>query len=385
MRSIRDCLQDGMKYFPVVAVTGPRQSGKTTFLQDMFPNFKYVSLENPDSRSFAESDPNGFLKLYDQMVIIDEVQRVPELLSYIQTSVDKSKMMGQYIISGSQNFHLMRTITQSLAGRVGIFKLLPFDFAEMKAASILPYNYEELIVKGSYPAIYSRGTPIALFYRNYLETYVERDVTDLLSVKDIGLFRTFLKLCAGRVGQQLNITSLSKEATISIPTVKSWLSILETSYIIHQLPPFFKNFNKRLVKSPKLYFYDTGLASYLLGIKTVDALRTSNYKGALFENLIVNEYIKQNHHQNLDHDFYYWRDSNDREVDLLVSNKMKFDAVEIKATMTIMQKLFTNLDYIAKIGDNTINQKILVYGGDQSQRRTDYQVLAWTDLRISED
>jgi len=381
-RTIVEGINAYMQRYPVVALTGPRQSGKTTLLKGMFPDFRYVSLENPDNRAFAENDPNGFLQLYDQKVILDEVQRVPALLSYIQTIVDSNNMMGQFILSGSQNFNLMKSITQSLAGRVALFKLLPFDMMELKSADLLPSDYEQLIIKGSYPALYDRSIPFASFYANYIETYIQRDVTELLSIRDFGLFRTFLKLCAARIGQQLNIANLSSETGVSVPTLRSWISILESSYIMYQLPPFFKNFNKRLVKSPKLYFYDTGLASFLLGIRNEKTLLESEFKGALFENMIITEYVKQNYHNNLYHDFYYWRDSNGHEVDLLVSNDTAYDAIEIKSTKTILPKQFAGLDFLANIGGDAIRRKILVYGGDSSQKRTHYQIWAWSDIKL---
>ena len=381
-RTIVEGINAYMQRYPIVALTGPRQSGKTTLLKGMFPDFRYVSLENPDNRAFAENDPNGFLQLYDQKVILDEVQRVPALLSYIQTIVDSNNMMGQYILSGSQNFNLMKSITQSLAGRVALFKLLPFDMMELKSADLLPSDYEQLIIKGSYPALYDRSIPFASFYANYIETYIQRDVTELLSIRDFGLFRTFLKLCAARIGQQLNIANLSSETGVSVPTLRSWISILESSYIMYQLPPFFKNFNKRLVKSPKLYFYDTGLASFLLGIRNEKTLLESEFKGALFENMIITEYVKQNYHNNLYHDFYYWRDSNGHEVDLLVSNDTAYDAIEIKSTKTILPKQFAGLDFLANIGGDAIRRKILVYGGDSSQKRTHYQIWAWSDIKL---
>ena len=381
-RTIINAISDLIQVYPIIAVTGPRQSGKTTLLRHMFTDYRYVSLENPDNRLFAENDPNGFLQMYNNKVIFDEVQRVPTLLSYMETIVDASKIMGQFILSGSQNFNLMKNITQSLAGRVALFKLLPFDFAELKSANLLPSDYPEMIVKGCYPTLYDRAMPTAAFYANYIETYVERDITELLSVKDINQFRRFLKLCAARVGQQLNLTNLSNDADISIPTVKSWLSILESSYILYQLPPFFNNFNKRLVKSSKLYFYDTGLACFLLGIKSDKALIENEFRGALFKNLAINEYMKQNFHNNSYHDFYYWRDSNGHEVDLLVSNQTAYDAIEMKATKTILPKLFEGLDELAAIGKNTINRKILIYGGQETQSRTHYQIWAWHDIKI---
>jgi predicted AAA+ superfamily ATPase len=381
-RNIAKVIKELMLVYPVIALTGPRQSGKTTLLKSMFKDYRYVSLENPDNRLFAEQDPNGFLELYNQKVIFDEVQRVPSLFSYIQTLVDESKIMGQFILSGSQNFSLIKSITQSLAGRVALFKLLPFDFEELQSQNLLPPDYASMIMRGCYPALYDRPIPTTAFYANYIETYVERDLSEILNVKDIRLFRIFLKLCAGRIGQQLNLTNLAKEAGISIPTVKSWLSILESSYIAYQLPPFFNNFNKRLVKSTKLYFYDTGLVSYLLGIKSEKSIQESEFKGALFENLVINEYIKQNYHHNLYREFYYWRDSNGHEVDLLVSNETAYDIIEIKATKTILPKLFDGLDLLKNIGKEKINRKILVYGGKESQNRSNYKVWAWNNVKI---
>lgn len=370
--------------YPIVAVTGPRQSGKTTLLMNMFPEYRYVSLENPDNLSFAINDPNGFLELYNEQVIFDEVQRAPQLFSYLQTTVDQSRKMGQFMLSGSQNFNLLNSIAQSLAGRVALFRLLPFDFAELKAESLLPEDFTEILIRGNYPALYDRPLPTTDFYANYLETYVERDVSTLLNIKDLTSFRTFVRLCAARAGQLLNLTELSRDAAISVPTVRSWLSILESSYLVFQLTPYFRNFNKRLVKSPKLYFYDTGLLCFLLGIKTAEQLLLNEQKGAIFENFIINEYIRQNHHQNLHREFYYWRDSNGLEIDLMVGgDSPAFDLVEIKASKTIVQKMFNNLDEVERLAGGLSNRKILVYGGTLSQKRSEFQVWAWQDVSIT--
>jgi uncharacterized protein len=369
-----------MKYYPIIAVTGPRQSGKTTMLKEQFPEYKYISFEDPDTRAYASKDGRAFLQENDRKVIFDEVQRVPELFSYLQTFVDEKKVMGQFILSGSQNFNLLKSITQSLAGRVAMFKLLPFDFSELDER--LPSNYLEMIIKGAYPAIYDRQIPSKTFYSNYIQTYIERDLSELLAVKDLKLFRTFLKLCAARVGQQLNISHLANDAGISPNTARSWLSILEASYILYLLPPFFKNFNKRLVKSPKMYFYDTGLVCHLLGIRKAESLSINQFKGPLFENLIINEYQKQNYHQNKLEDFYFWRDSNGIEVDLLQSNETAFNAIAIKATSTISNSLFQNLDKLSEIGGDTIAKKILVYGGLENQNRTNYNVRSWFSIGI---
>jgi len=382
-RKITEAIQNSIAFYPIIALTGPRQSGKTTLLKYMFPGYRYVSLENPDNLAFAQNDPNGFLSLYDKMVIFDEVQRAPTLFSYLQTLVDASKIMGQFVLSGSQNFNLMQKIGQSLAGRVALFKLLPFDFGELKKADLLPENYPELLLRGGYPALFDRPIPTTNFYGNYVETYVERDVSDLLNIRDLGQFKLFLRLCAARVGQILNITELSKDAGISIPTLKSWLSILESSYLVYRLQPYFENFGKRLIKSPKIYFYDTGLLCFLLNIRDEEAILLSEQKDALFENFIINDYLKQNFHQNLYRDFYFWRDSNGLEIDLMFHNSpSKFDVVEIKSTKTVLPKLFKNLDEFEKWSGGKVNQKILVYGGTQTQNRTHYLVCAWNDVKI---
>jgi predicted AAA+ superfamily ATPase len=371
-----------LRLYPIVAVTGPRQSGKTTLLVNWFRDYQYVSLENPDVRSFAVHDPNGFLELYSGRVIFDEVQRAPQLFSYLQSRVDQSGEMGQFILSGSQNYSLMSSITQSLAGRVALFRLLPLDFSELKNAGQLPDDYAEILLRGNYPALYQRPIPPSDFYANYTETYLERDVSELLKIKDLASFKTFLRLCAGRAGQILNLSELARDAALSVPTVRAWLSVLESSYIVYQLPPYFRNFNKRLVKSPKLYFYDTGLLCFLLGIKSKEQLALVEQKGAIFENFIINEFVRQNFHQNLHREFYFWRSSNGLEVDLLIGgDSPTFDLIEIKATKTIVQKMFSNLDEVGEMADNLLGNKILVYGGNQSQKRSHYQVWAWADVK----
>jgi predicted AAA+ superfamily ATPase len=382
-RTLAAQIQVMLRLYPIVAVTGPRQSGKTTLLVNMFHDYQYVSLENPDTLSFAVNDPNGFLELYSHKVIFDEVQRAPQLFSYLQARVDKSGAMGQFILSGSQNYSLMSSITQSLAGRVAMFRLLPCDFSELRNAGKLEEDYAQILIKGNYPALYQRPIPTSDFYANYTETYVERDVSDLLKIKDIALFKTFLRLCAARSGQLLNLADLARDAAISVPTVRAWLSILESSYLVYQLPPFFRNFSKRLVKSPKLYFYDTGLLCFLLGIKSVEQLAFVENKGAIFENFIINEYVRQNFHQNLHREFYYWRSSNGLEVDLLIGgDSPAFDLLEIKATKTIAPKMFNSLDQVGELAGNRLGKKILVYGGNQSQKRSDYQVWAWADVKL---
>ncbi len=363
--------------FPILAITGPRQSGKTTLLKRMFADYRYVTLEDPDNRQFAETDPVAFLDLYDKYVILDEVQRVPPLFSYIQGRVDESGIMGQFILSGSQNFHLLKSITQTLAGRVALFKLLPLDFVELKDSQLLLDDYAEVAIKGSYPAIFNRDINPAIFYSNYIQTYIEKDVTELLRVKDTRQFRTFMGLCANRAGQLLNISSLANEADISYNTAKEWLSILESSYVVFQLQPYYQNKNKRLIKTPKLYFYDTGLLCFLLGIKTTEELMVDRSKGNIFENMIISEHVKGIHHLYLFHDLYFWQDSNGVEIDLLWKNREAFFATEIKATKTINNNLFQQLDRFESYHESEIVHKILYYGGNESQQRTKYTIKSW--------
>ncbi len=368
-----------LKKYPVLVLTGPRQSGKTTFLKNQFSDYTYVNLENLDLRKYALNDPNAFLTEFQGKVILDEVQRVPELFSYIQTKVDEDRIMGQYILSGSQNFHLMRSITQSLAGRVALFKLLPFDQEEMHSAGWLDADYSVNLQRGFYPALYDRDIPSKVFYSNYLQTYVERDLSELIHVKDLKQFRNFIGLCAARAGQLLNLNSLANECGISQPTAKSWISVLETSYIVYQLQPLHSNFNKRITKSAKLYFYDTGLLCFLLKINDASSVKTSNYKGSLFENFVINEYLKQNYHNNLMHDFWFWRDAVGHEVDLIWQDSDKLNVVEIKASETIMPKMFNGLAYFDKLASDRIASKTLVHTGSFNQQRTAARVQSWNN------
>jgi len=367
--------------FPVLAVTGPRQSGKTTLLRRLFEEYRYVTLENPDNQQFAASDPVGFLDYYGRHVIFDEVQRVPHLFSYIQERVDESGLMGHYILSGSQNFHLLKSITQSLAGRVALFKLLPLDFAELTAQKLLADGYPSVAISGAYPAIFDRDISPAVFYANYLQTYVEKDVTELLKVRDTRQFRQFLGLCGARAGQLLNISALANECDITFNTAKSWLSILESSYLVFLLQPYHQNRNKRLVKTPKLYFYDTGLLCHLLGINDAGQLETDRLKGSVFENMVIAEYQKRNYHLYEHLEFSFWQDTHGNEIDLLWQVGQTFHAVEIKATKTITNELFKQLDkFETHLAPSTPIQKTLVYGGSDSQHRTNYEVKSWREV-----
>lgn len=379
-RNMRSTMLQARDKFPVLGLTGPRQSGKTTLLKNSFPDYEYVSLEDPDVRQFAGSDPRGFLERYPRNVIIDEVQRVPELFSYLQTRVDALGEMGIYVLSGSQNFHLMSNITQTLAGRIALFKLLPFDFSELKSAGLLPQEFTELCIRGSYPAIYDRKIDPSAYYRNYLQTYIEKDVTALINIRDLRSFRTFLSVCATRSGRLLNLNAIANECNISQPTAQAWLSVLESSYIVFLLQPYYKNFNKRQIKSPKLYFYDTGLLCHLLRFKTSDALFKSRIKGNIFETLMVSEMMKNAFHHDLSRDYYFWRDSNGREIDLLFEDSDCISIFEIKAGKTINPSFFENMDLFETFVTPTAVQKTLIYGGNESQHRTKYEVQGWNNL-----
>jgi uncharacterized protein len=367
--------------FPIVSVTGPRQSGKTTLLKNIFPEYRYVSLENADYQAFATEDPRRFLATFDRYVIFDEAQRVPHLFNYLQEKVDTDGINGQYILSGSQNYLLMERITQSLAGRVALFKLFPFSFDELASEQLLPARFEELIYSGFYPRVYNQDIAPADFYPNYLETYVQRDIQQLAAVQDLAQFRRFVALCAGRVGQPINYQTLGTDTGISSVTAKAWMSLLETSHITFLLPPYHRNFSKRLSKTPKLYFYDVGFAAYLLGIKEPAMLDTHFARGHLFENLIVAELVKREYIQGWQSDLHFWKESNQHEVDVVKEVNGKLVAAEIKSGMTINSSFFDNLSFLKKYGGDAIGDCFLIYGGSESQQRSVADVRAWQDLK----
>lgn len=382
-REIVSAIKKIAPMYPIIALTGPRQSGKTTLLKNLFPDYRYISLENPDNRNFAESDPNGFLKEFHSDVIFDEVQRVPELFSYIQNIVDdRSGEMGIYVLSGSQNFHLMHSITQSLAGRVAIFKLFPFDFTELGKVGLLEEGYLQSLIKGFYPAIYDREITSRIFYSNYIETYINRDISELVAIRDLRIFQNFLSFCAARAGQLLNLNALANECGITQPTAKTWLSALKQSFITFQLYPYHKNYNKRIVKTPKLYFYDTGLLCHLLKISKTESLLTNPIKGALFENMMIAEYVKQMHHQNNTQDLWFWRDAARNEIDLMVDKGDQMDIIEFKASQTIKTQMFDGLAKFEEISQIKNLNKSLVYGGNTSQKRSAGNLVSWSEFGL---
>jgi predicted AAA+ superfamily ATPase len=379
-RHLEEPIRSLLNKYPILALTGPRQSGKTTLLKDMFPDYRYVSLEDTGMRQFATDDPIGFLKRYDSRVIFDEAQRTPNLFSHLQTVVDQSGQMGQYILSGSQNFHLLERITQSLAGRVALFKLLPFDSLELEQEGWLPADWRSAIIKGFYPAIYDRNLNPSIYYANYLQTYIDRDVPFLSNVHDLKRFRNFISLCAARTGQLLNLSNLAVECGISQPTAKSWLSILESSYIVFLLPPYYENFSKRIVKTSKLYFYDTGLVSFLLGLRQPEDLDDPVLTGSLFENLAIADVLKKNHHQYLLREYWFWQSASGHEVDLLTKKGRRFDVYEIKSSQTILPKHHKGLMYFSEAAKDRVGARTLVYGGDDPHDRTQFAVRRWYEI-----
>ena len=375
-RDIEEFVKYSAKYFPVITVTGPRQSGKSTLVRALFADKPYVSLEDLDMREFATNDPRGFLKEYDKGAVIDEAQHCPDLFSYIQTKTDNDKIPGQYILTGSQNFLLMESISQSLAGRVAIINLLPFSYNEIKDHS----NVEDpfaLIYKGFYPKLYVDDLSPTIWYRNYIRTYIERDIRQIQNVHDTKTFQTFLKICAGRTGQLINLSAIGTECGISYNTVKAWLSILESSFIIYMLKPHHKNFNKRLVKQQKLYFYDTGLACALLGIESADQVQTHYAKGALFENMIVMELMKNRLNQGREEGLYFWRDNHGHELDILMEDR-NLTPIEVKASRTVISDFFQGINYWNNLSGES--KGYIIYAGEQSQSRGDLKVLPWNRM-----
>lgn len=363
--------------FPIITLTGPRQSGKSTLLRETFPEYKYVSLENPEERLFAQSDPKGFLSTYPDKTIIDEVQRVPELFSYIQTHVDMANEEGMYMLAGSHNFLLMQSISQSLAGRTAILKLLPFSHKEMSAGGILPLPVENEIFTGGYPRIYDKGIDPVYYYQSYIQTYLERDVRMIKNIGNLNNFVKFTKLCAGRIGQLLNLSALANECGIAVSTANEWLSILEASYICYRLAPDFNNFNKRLVKTPKLYFYDTGLACSMLNIGSGEQLSSHFLRGGLFENLVINEVVKRTYNEARLPDITFWRDSTGNEIDLIEYRLGKRKAYEIKSGQTFSQDFFKGLIKWNALSYNPIEDNFVIYNGSQEYITSHGRAVPW--------
>ncbi|MGE0009735.1 MAG: ATP-binding protein [Candidatus Babeliales bacterium] len=381
-RSLTPYLLKAATGYPVIEILGPRQSGKTTLSRAAFPDYRYVSLENPDNRAFAKEDPRGFLDHHRNPngIIIDEVQYAPDLLSYIQTDVDLTGKKGYYVITGSQNILLNEAVSQSLAGRVSIFTLLPFSLEELAGAHLVPESLEEMLFKGCYPRIWADKLDPLDWYPNYINTYIERDVRLIKNVTDLSLFQKFMGLCAGRVGQILNYSAIANDCGVTMPTVKAWISILEQSYICFEVQPYHNNFSKRLIKSSKLYFYDTGLACSLLGITSSDQLANHYLKGGIFESFVISELIKQNYNSNRRPRMYFWRDQSGHEIDCIIEKGTTLIPIEIKAGKTINQGFTQELTYWNELSATNPKDNIIVYGGTQYQQRSAGLFVDWQSL-----
>jgi len=379
-RTMESVLLDSARHYPVVTVTGPRQSGKTTLCRKVFHYKEYISLENMDTRFFAQEDPRGFLAGLPDGAILDEIQRVPDLSSYVQTIVDERQQNGLFILTGSQQFEVATAINQSLAGRTALLKLLPFSIEELGSYQN-DVSLDNLLLTGFYPRIWREKLSPSQALANYIETYVERDIRQLVAVKDLSLFQRFVTLCAGRIGQLLNFNNLAADCGVSHQTARNWLTLLEASYIVFRLPPYFANISKRLVKSPKLYFYDVGLAAHLLGLENENHVGRDPLRGNLFENMVVMEALKYRLHRGRRTNLHFYRDSNGNEVDLLLNYGSHLFPVEIKSGMTINADYFRGLKAFSRVFPLPLGAG-LIYGGEESQQRRDTVVRSARDLSV---
>ncbi len=379
-RSATQTLQRLAKGFPILAVTGPRQSGKTTLAKHVFPDKDYVSLENPDELEFAHTDPRRFLARFPQGAVLDEVQRCPALLSWLQTLVDERGFMGDFVITGSAQFELIAGISQSLAGRVGRVELLPLSAAELHAANKLPTELNTMLLQGGYPSLYDRAVSPQDWFSNYIATYIERDVRQLIGVRDLSQFQRFVKMCAARSGQLLNLAALGADCGLSATTAREWLSVLEASYLVMRLRPYHQNFGKRLVKSPKLYFLDVGLMAWLLGIRDANTLDTHAARGALFETFVVSELVKQPFNLGQSAELFFWRDSTGNEVDVLRETANGLQAIEIKSGTTFASDWPKGVRKWQQLSGEKSLQPWIVFGGEGCHEREGLSVSGWKEF-----
>ena len=379
-RDIEPALRELLKGFPIVTVTGPRQSGKTTLAQTVFAGKPYVSLEDPDVRQMALDDPRGFLGRFPDGGVLDEVQRAPQLMSYLQSRVDADGRMGLFLLTGSQQFGLMSGITQSLAGRTAFVELLPFSVAELRAAGQLPSGLDATLFAGAYPPIHDRRLKPSAWLAAYVTAYVERDVRQFVKVQDLETFQRFVRLCAGRCGQILNLSSLAADCGITHNTAKAWISVLEASYILFLLRPHHANFNKRLIKSPKLYFYDCGLLCWLLGIRQPDQLAVHPLRGGIFESFVISELVKAGLNRGERPMLYFWRDSNGNEVDVIADVGPKMLPIEIKSGQTLNRDFFAGLERWQALAGELAATPALVYGGSGTLVHRGIDVYGWDEV-----
>jgi hypothetical protein len=368
--------------YPILAITGPRQAGKTTLAKATFPDKRYVSLEDLDERAFAEEDPRGFLARFPDGAILDEAQRCPALFSYLQTLVDAEKRMGMFVLTGSQQFGLLSNITQTLAGRAGMVQLLPFSLQELQAGNVPVSSLDDMLWRGMYPPIYDRNLSPEQWFANYVMTYVERDVRQIIEVQNLSLFQRFIKMCAARAGQLINLTSLANDCGVSHVTIRSWLSVLEAGYVVFLLQPHHQNFGKRLVKTPKLYFHDTGLAAFLLGISDPEHLSIHSARGALFENFVVSELLKRRYNQGLQSNLYFWRNNTGNEVDVVIDQGEKLVPIEVKSGQTFTTDYLSGINKWMKFAGDASMTPHLVYGGNENMTRVGVAVQSWKNILI---
>jgi len=378
-REIKTELVDLALHYPVVMITGPRQAGKTSLARQVFPDKPYYSIENPDVRQQISTDPRAFFTSNPDGAIIDEFQRYPEILSYIQGIVDEKKQNGQFILTGSNNVSMLSKVTQSLAGRVALLKLLPFSIAELGAFG-KNYSVDDYLLNGFYPRVYADNLNPTKAYRNYYETYVERDIRQILQVKDVSLFQKFMKLCAGRVGQLFNANNLATEVGVSYQTIFAWLSALQATYIVFLVQPWSANISKRLVKTPKLYFYDVGLAAYLLGIENTSHVETHPLRGSLFENMVTLELLKNRYNAGLDNNLYFYRDNHGNEVDIMQEAGYQLNLFEIKSAETFTPHFLKGLDYLKKIVPDRVGKSNLVYAGSDEMTIKEHRIVNYKNL-----
>ena len=382
-RDATDTLLTLMRGFPIVTLTGPRQSGKTTLARTALGHKPYLSLEDPDERRLALDDPRGFLNRFPDGAVLDEVQRAPELLSYLQTRVDADGRMGLFLLTGSQQLGLMSGITQSLAGRTGFIELLPLSVGELQRAGRVPPSLDETLVTGGYPALFDRPLAPRTWLGAYVTAYLERDLRQLLKVQELDTFQRFLQLCAGRSGQLLNLSALATDAGITHNTAKAWISVLEASYILFLLRPHHANFRKRVVKSPKLYFLDAGLLCWLLGIQAPDQLKTHPLRGSIFETFVVSELLKTRYNQGERTGLHFWRDSNGLEVDVLAEAGTRLMPIEIKSGQTLNRDFFQGLERWQSLAGDLAAPPVLIYGGTGNLRHNGTRVLAWDQAHLA--